>query len=150
MIMMKTIADKTTRDELIHRIQWLNVNATAQWGKMNVHQMVKHCSLWEEMMMGRRKYKRNWLGYLFGKIALKGLVKDEKHMGRNAPTIAELKVKETGDFETEKARWVSLMEEYDHLSGPEILHPFFGKMTREQMGYLIYKHTDHHLRQFNG
>jgi hypothetical protein len=111
---------------------------------------VKHCSLWEEMMMGRRKYKRNWLGYLFGKIALKGLVKDEKHMARNAPTIPELKVKETGDFETEKARWVSLMEEYDHLSGPEILHPFFGKMTREQMGYLIYKHTDHHLRQFNG
>jgi|SRR5450755_1716365 hypothetical protein len=148
--MMKTTADKTTRDELIHRIQWLNENATARWGKMNVHQMVKHCSLWEEMMLGRTTYKRHWLGYLFGKIALKGLVKDEKPMTRNAPTIPELKVKETGHFETEKARWISLMEEYALHPGPEILHPFFGKMTREQMGYVLYKHTDHHLRQFNG
>jgi len=29
------------------------------------------------------------------------------------------------------------------------MHPFFGKMTKEQVGYLAYKHTDHHLWQFN-
>ena len=99
--MMKTISDKSTRDELIERIKRLNENATAHWGKMNVHQMVRHCSLWEELMLGKRKYKRNWIGYLFGKIALKSLVRDEKPLSRNTPTVPDLKIKETGDFETE-------------------------------------------------
>ena len=147
--MMKTISDKTTRDELIQRIRRLNENATVQWGKMNVHQMVRHCSLSEEMLLGKTKYKRNWMGFLFGKIALKGIMKNEKPMMRNSPTVPELKVKETGLFETEKARWISLVEEHAHLPRPEILHPFFGKMTKEQIDYLVYKHTDHHLRQFN-
>jgi len=146
---MKTISDKTTRNELIESIRRLNENATAQWGKMNVQQMVKHCSLSEEMMLGKTKYKRNLLGFLFGKIAMKGLLKDEKPMMRNSPTVPGLKVKETGHFEAEKARWISLIEEHDPVSSPEILHPFFGQMTREQIGCLVYKHMDHHLRQFN-
>jgi len=148
--MMKTVSDKVTRDELIERIKRLNENATAQWGKMDVHQMVRHCSLSEEMMLGKTKYKQNWMGVLFGKIALKGIMRDEKPMMRNSPTVPELKVKETGHFEAEKERWISLVEEHDPVSSPEILHPFFGKMTREQIGYLVYKHMDHHLRQFNG
>ena len=36
---MKTIFDKTTRDELIYRIDSLNENNTPQWGKMNIYQM---------------------------------------------------------------------------------------------------------------
>ena len=148
--MMKTISDQTTRDELIERIKRLNENATAQWGKMNVHQMVRHCSLWEELMLGKKKYKRSLIGFLFGRIALKSLTRDEKPLTRNTPTLPDLKIKETGDFEKEKARWISLMMEQASYSGPEINHPFFGKMTKEQSGYLLYKHTDHHLRQFNG
>ena len=46
---MKTIFDKTTRDELINRINSLNENSNPQWGKMNVSQMVKHCTQWDEM-----------------------------------------------------------------------------------------------------
>ena len=148
--MMKTVSDKTTRDELIRRIRQLSPNATAQWGKMNVHQMVKHCSLWEELMLGKKKYNQNWMGKLFGKMALKSLLKDDKPLSRNTPTVPELKIKETSDFETEKARWISLMEERASRPTPEIMHPFFGKMTKEKSDFLIYKHTDHHLRQFNG
>ena len=148
--MMKTVSDKTTRDELIRRIRQLNSNATAQWGKMNVDQMVKHCSLWEELMLGKKKYKQNWIGKLFGKMALKGLLKDDRPMSRNTPTLPDLKIKETGDFETEKTRWISLMEERASHPPPDIMHPFFGKITGEQSDFLIYKHTDHHLRQFNG
>ena len=148
--MMKTVSDKATRDELIRRIRQMTPNATAQWGKMNVDQMVRHCSLWEELMLGKKKSKQNWIGKLFGKMALKGLLKDDKPLRRNTPTIPDLKIKETGDFETEKARWIRLMEERVSSPVPEIMHPFFGKMTKEQSDFLIYKHTDHHLRQFNG
>jgi len=145
---MKTILDKTTLEELVERIRRLDKNATARWGKMNVHQMVRHCSMWEELMLGKKKYRRSLAGYLFGKIALNSLTKDDKPLTRNTPTIRELKIKDTGDFEAEKARWISMIEEQASYSGPDIMHPFFGKMTREQSGYLLYKHTDHHLRQF--
>jgi hypothetical protein len=147
---MKTVSDKTTREELIQRIRQLTPHATAQWGKMNVHQMVRHCSLWEELMLGKKKYKQSFIGKLFGKMALKNLLKDEKPLSRNTPTLPDLKIKETGDFETEKAIWISLIEERTSYTEPEIIHPFFGKMTREQSDLMIYKHTDHHLRQFNG
>ena len=56
---MNTIFDKTTRDELINRINSLNENSMAQWGKMNVYQMIKHCRLWEEMMQNKQNLKQS-------------------------------------------------------------------------------------------
>ncbi len=77
-------------------------------------------------------------------------LKDDKPMGRNAPTSSELIVKESiGDIAAEKKKWIALLGEYDHFSNLNFIHPFFGKMTKEQIGYHAYKHTDHHLRQFN-
>jgi uncharacterized protein DUF1569 len=145
---MKTVFDKTTRDQLILRINNLDENRSAEWGKMNLYQMLKHCSLWEEMAFGRKKYKRVFMGVIFGKIALKSLLKDEKPMSRNAPTISQLKVKGNGNVTTEKKNWIAHMEAYANFSNHKFVHPFFGKMTKEQIGYLAYKHADHHLRQF--
>ncbi|MBD0285609.1 MAG: DUF1569 domain-containing protein [Flavisolibacter sp.] len=147
---MKTVFDQTTRHELIKRIGTLNERSKAQWGKMSIYQMVKHCTLWEEMVLGKKTFKRVFLGYLFGKMSLKGMISDESPLKRNIPTLPELKVKETnGDVEAERKKWIALINEYAHFSNPDFVHPFCGKMTKEQIGYLAYKHTDHHLRQFN-
>jgi len=102
------------------------------------------------MYLGKTKYKKAFIGRIFGKIGLKNLLKDEKPLGRNAPTNHLFKIKEiNGDVSSEKKKWISLMEEYAHYSDNEFEHWFFGKMTKEQVGYFVYKHTDHHLRQFN-
>ena len=144
---MNTIFDPATRNELIARINSLNENSTAQWGKMNVYQMVKHCIGFEEMALGKKKYKRKFIGYLFGKMALRNIV-SEKPLVRSTPTLPELRIKENGDV-LQKEKWIALIEEYAHFSNHDFVHPFFGKMTKEQIGYMAYKHTDHHLRQFN-
>ena len=147
---MKTIFDKTTRDEVISRVNKLNENSTAQWGTMNICQMLKHCTLGEEMYLGRKKYKRKFIGRLFGRMGLKNLLKDEKPLQRNAPTSTAFKIKEEGrDINAERKKWVSLIQEYANYSNNDFVHWFFGKMTKEQVGYFVYKHTDHHLRQFN-
>jgi len=146
---MKTVYDKATRDELIHRINTLHANSPAQWGKMKVYQMVKHCRLWEEMMLGKTKYDRAFIGRLFGKMALKKVLKNEAPLGRNSPTIPALIIKEDGDVSIEKSKWIALIEEHAQAWVPDLIHPFFGKLTREQIGQLVYKHGDHHLRQFN-
>jgi hypothetical protein len=148
---MKSIFDKTTRDELIARINTLDENSTAQWGKMNIYQMLKHCTLWEEMVLDKVKFKRVFIGRFFGKMALKELIGDDRPVKRNIPTLPELKVKEAeGDIASEKKKWVTLIEENAKSPNPNFVHPFMGKMTIEQIGHLAYKHIDHHLRQFNG
>jgi Protein of unknown function (DUF1569) len=149
---VKTVFDKITRDELITRINKLNENSTAQWGKMNIYQMLKHCTLWEGWVSSKKRYKQVFMGRLFGKMALKNVLKNEKPLGRNSPTIPDLRIDrigENGDVASEKAKWIALMKEYAHFSNPDFVHTFFGKMTNEQIGYLAYKHADHHLRQFN-
>ncbi|QOW09591.1 DUF1569 domain-containing protein [Kaistella flava (ex Peng et al. 2021)] len=148
---MKTIFDKETREKLIARISKLDKNSLAQFGKMNIYQMIKHCTLYDEWILGKNKpqYQQALIGRLFGKMALKDILKDESPLKRNVPTLSFLKViKTTDDLEAEKSKWISLIEEYDYFSNPEFIHSFFGKMTKEQIGYMAYKHIDHHLRQF--
>jgi Protein of unknown function (DUF1569) len=149
---MKTVFDKTTRAELINRINLLNENSKAQWGRMNIYQMLKHCTLWDEWVSSKQKNKQILLGRLFGKMALKNVLKDEKPLGRNSPTIPELRINklgENGDVASEKTKWIGLIQAYAHFPNAEFVHTFFGKMTKEQIGYLAYKHADHHLRQFS-
>jgi hypothetical protein len=146
---MKTVFDKATRDELITRIGTVTENSTAQWGKMRVDQMLRHCSGWEEMIFGNEIYKQAFIGRLFGKMALQALLKDEKPLRRNTPTTPQLRMEQSYDVASERTKWITLLQGYADFSRQEFTHPFFGKMTKEQIGYLAYKHSDHHLRQFN-
>jgi len=146
---MKTIFDPAIRAELIRRIQSVNDHSQRQWGNMNVYQMLKHCTLWEEMVQNGKAYKQVLLGRIFGRMALRSLTKDERPLGRNAPTIPELKVHDVGEVSQQKAAWIRRLEGYAYYDQESFAHPFFGRMTREQVGYLAYKHADHHLRQFN-
>ncbi|MDN3654253.1 DUF1569 domain-containing protein [Ferruginibacter paludis] len=147
---MKSIFDPSIRAEIINRINTLQENSGAQWGKMTLYQMLKHCTLWEQMILGKTTYNQVFMGRLFGRIALKKVLKDEQPLGRNSPTIAALKITDDGDIAAQKKKWIALIEEEAHFSNPDFVHPFFGKMTKEQIGYMAYKHADHHLRQFNG
>ena len=146
---MKTVFDKETRDELISRINKLSDNSTARWGQMNAYQMIRHCTLWEKMVQDRKLYKRMFIGLIFGRMALKSITKDETPLGQNTPTIPDLKITGNGNVSDEKANWIARIREYANYTDQVFIHPFFGKMTKEQVGYLAYKHSDHHLRQFN-
>ncbi|MBD1367428.1 DinB family protein [Mucilaginibacter sp. ZT4R22] len=146
---MQTTSDKATRSALLKRISTLNENSPAQWGKMTACQMVKHCRCWEELTNGTLPAKRIFIGRIFGRQILKAVLKDDKPIRRNSPSAPETIIKDTpGDFDAEKARWIELLE-YNAVNPIHgFVHPFFGKMTNEQIGRLAYKHIDHHLRQF--
>lgn len=148
---MKSIFEQTTRDEITARINNLSANSAAQWGKMDVFQMLKHCTMFDEWTLGKGnpKYKQSFIGFLFGKMVLKKALQDGLPLKRNTPTIPEFKVSGKGDVEAEKAKWIGLLKEYESFSNPTFIHTFFGKLTPEQIGILAYKHADHHLRQFN-
>jgi hypothetical protein len=143
----KTVFDPATRAELIKRIGALHTAGTRQWGSMTLYQMLKHCTLWDEMAHGKKRFKRVPLGLILGKKALRDLLK-EGPFARNMPSVRDFMVTGDGDTHAESVKWIILIKEYASFSNPGFFHPFFGKVTREQTGILAYKHADHHLRQF--
>jgi DinB superfamily len=149
---MKSIFEKQTREELIHRIEKLSDSSAASWGKMNVYQMIIHCIKTEEMYLQLKRYDRLFIGRIFGQMSLKSLVKDEKQFKQNEPTHPEFKIKDNGYISATKAKWISLIQGFENKKEADyqgFLHPFFGKMTKTEVGHYNYKHIDHHLRQFN-
>src|SRR5579871_2688789 len=118
---MKTIFDKSIREQVIERINSLNENSIAQWGKMNVSQMIKHCAQWDEMALGKTLYKQSFIGKLFGKIALKDMLKDEP-VKKNLPTVPSFKITTSGDVASEKKKWISLLNEYEHYPIDTFIH----------------------------
>jgi hypothetical protein len=145
---MKSVYDPAVRHELIARIRLLSEKSSAQWGKMTVFQMLKHCTLWEEMVLNGKKYKRVFVGWLFGRLALNSMVRDDRPVRRNSPSIPELIVTGNGNVGLQQEQWIRQIEEHGRRFNPDFVHPFFGKMTKEETGILAYKHADHHLRQF--
>lgn len=133
---------------MINRISQLSESCSAQWGQMNVYQMVGHCVLCDELYQGKSTHKRSFMGRLFGKAGLKDLLREDKPFPKSAPTSNAFKVKEqSGDLKSEKLKWIALIEAYQNCPG-DYVHWFFGKMSKDQLGQFVYKHNDHHLRQF--
>lgn len=146
---MKTIFDNAISEELVTRINQINADSKPFWGKMNAYQMVKHCRLWEDMITGKLPTKRVFIGRIFGRMGLKAVTKDDTPLAHSTPTAPELFIKETsGNIDEEKAKWIALIREHKNFSNSNFVHPFFGPMTKEQIGIMAYKHIDHHLRQF--
>jgi hypothetical protein len=124
---IKTVFDKAKRDELIGRINLLNENSTPLWGKMTVYQLMKHCRLWEEMVLGKKQYKQIFIGRLFGKMALKNVLKNEQLLGRNSPTMPGMVIKESGDVAAEKEQRIKTVKAYADFANPNFVHPFLEK-----------------------
>ena len=112
--------------------------------------MLKHCILWDEWVLGTHnvEYKQSFLGKIFGKMALKSSVKDDKPLKKNMPADQHVVKVAPKDLEAQKRVWMERIASYDHYSNPTFVHGFFGKMSIEQIGIFAYKHSDHHLRQF--
>ena len=148
---MKTIFENTTRQELIKRINSLTEKNKAQWGKMNLYQMTRHCTIWNDWVQGidKQGYKQEFMGKIFGRMALRSLVKNDKPMDKNIPAGNFAINGIGGNLEQQKKIWMDQIEAYGNYSNPDFIHNFFGKMKPEELGIFVYKHMDHHLRQFN-
>jgi hypothetical protein len=121
------------------------------WGTMSVAQALAHCSAGVEMATGNIRPKRAFLGRFLGPFIKKMIFRDDEPMRRNSPTAKDLVVKDERDFDDERRRLHGLIERF-YTTGPagctDHPHAFFGVLTPEQWSVLMYKHLDHHLRQF--
>ena len=103
------------------------------------------------MYLGDVSYKRLFIGYIFGGMAKKAMLKDDAPLSHNSPTHPTFKTSGNGNIDQVKQDWMELLKQYNQRSSDafqNFVHPFFGPMNKQELGVAVYKHTDHHLRQF--
>jgi hypothetical protein len=144
---MKSLFDTTDKQEIIARIQSLTPETQRQWGKMDVAQMLKHCTMPIQLALANPKPKASFLLKLIGPILKKSVV-GPTPFKKNIFTPKEFLVDSTEDFEIQKKALLSLINKFtiDNITDPK--HPVFGKLTELEWGNSQYKHLNHHLTQF--
>ncbi|MBU5346024.1 DUF1569 domain-containing protein [Paenibacillus lautus] len=147
---MNNMFNHVDMTQILNRIDTLSAQSQPLWGKMDAAQMLSHCSAFQDIAMGITNPPRGWLGRLVGNLA-KPVFYNEKPLPRNMSTIPDILIADPREFETEREQLKGKIIAFQK-NGPEKCtthpHAFFGKLTPEQWGRGLYKHLDHHLKQF--
>lgn len=148
---MKNLFEPATVEEIKERISRLRPDSERLWGKMNASQAVAHCTRGMELATGDRRPPRMPVGRVIGWIIKPMAFKESEPMRRNSPTVPELIVDDERDLAVEREQLNRIIDRFV-AAGPEGCtshpHSFFGKLTPEEWSAWMYKHLDHHLRQF--
>lgn len=151
---MKDLFDPTLADDIMQRIMRLHPGSERLWGSMAVAQTLAHCTSGIQMATGvinprRAPFPASVIG-----LVIKPLVfGDDKPMRRNSPSSPELFLADPAqcDFERERTQLIATIDSFVSKGSAycsQHPHPFFGSLKPEQWAILMYKHVDHHLRQF--
>lgn len=148
-----TILNEESYNSILRRIHDLKSNSMAQFGKMNVNQMLCHTADQLRMAMSFIKIplQGNRMSRYFKKQMALTLdsIPPEK-----IKTIDEINQEKEGTkpvgFEDDKVNLIKLLELFINDENHYTLqhHPMFGDLDREEWGRLIYVHLNHHLKQF--
>lgn len=149
---MRNLYETGAADAVKERMARLQPGSARQWGTMSVGQMIAHCCGGLETAVGDRVPPRGtFMGRMMGKVIKPMALGNDRPMRRNSPTTKDLLVEGERDLVAERERLCGLIDRFV-AAGPKGCtkhpHAFFGKMTPEEWAELMYKHLDHHLRQF--
>lgn len=148
---MKNILNDKDYSEIKERINDLSVASIRRWGKMDMQQMLVHCTVQLKMAVGEIPSETQGPSFMrsrLGKWILFSNIPWPKGVSTPAEMNAQLAHFSPTDIEIEKKELLEYLEkakDKDRLHH----HPFFGKLNRKEWGRLIYKHLDHHLKQFS-
>jgi hypothetical protein len=149
---MKNLFQASAAEEIERRVAALTSESRPLWGTMNVAQMVAHCSAGLELASGDRRPPRALVGRLIGWAIKPIVLRDDEPMRRNSPTVEGLVVKDRRDLEIERKQLLELISRFVTAGANGCTkhpHSFFGLLTPNEWAILMYKHLDHHLRQFD-
>jgi hypothetical protein len=119
---------------------------------MTAAQMLAHCSVSMQWAVGEVVPDKIALPpRLIGRLVKPMVFRNDDPMRKNSPTAKSLIVAGEPDLAKERDRLSGLIDR-SAAGGPAACttnpHSFFGKMTPDEWAILMYKHLDHHLRQF--
>ena len=135
---------------ILSRLDKLTPEKERKWGIMTVDQMLAHCTAALKVANGDAKSKRMFIGRILGPIIRKNYF-SEKPFPRSTPTDKTFIITDRREFEKEKEILKQLIQKFANGGEAGVTtspHSFFGKLTPMQWSIGMWKHLDHHLRQF--
>jgi hypothetical protein len=131
---MKNLFEREATDEVLSRIDTLQPACQRQWGKMDVAQMMAHCSAALDMASGRMDLPRIFIGRVLAPF-IKPIYTNEKPFSKNNPTDKKLVVSDQRDFLREQEQLKLKVRQF-HEGGESQCtrhpHPFFGALTPKE------------------
>jgi hypothetical protein len=143
---MKSMWDEG-RGEIVQRLARLTPESRAHWGRFSAPQVVCHLADSLKMALGELPVKSKRVPIRYA--PLKQLIVYVAPFPKGMPTAPELIARAPGDWGADLADLRSLVDRFQPRGGagwPE--HPAFGALSERAWGVLVYRHMDHHLKQF--
>jgi hypothetical protein len=153
--MKQSIFQPGVKESLFIRIDSINPDTKGKWGKLSATQMIRHLSEANRMALGEISMpdRSNLLTRTIFKWMFLSNIKPPGREKGNIQTFPEVDVLKSAialdDLEEEKKRYKDGVEAIINREALHPTHTAFGKMTRDEWGYLAYAHADYHLTQFN-
>lgn len=145
---MKSIWRDEDRRALNDRVGAVAWDGRAAWGKFTAPKMICHLADSLKMAMGDLPVAPKHLPIRYP--PLKQLIIYAAPFPKSAPTAPELLAREPREWSSDIADVQGLLARAGSArttdSWPE--HPAFGKLSKRAWGVLIFRHMDHHLKQF--
>ncbi len=146
---MPSIFDRSVREGLEQRVRQLRPDTARRWGQMDAATMQAHLIAGAKMALGTLQVrpKKTPLANPVGRWLV---IHSPLPWPKGAPTAPELKDPASVNFETEREELLRLMRAMGDRGQSESWpkHPAFGRLSGRDWGVLIWRHTNHHLRQF--
>lgn len=137
--------------QIIQRLKSLTAQSQRKWGTMTPAQMLRHCRSQIDFILAPSVDVKTYpTAFRFAPVRWLALyVIRWPHNSKTAPEMdVNKKLTDVGDFETEHQLLIESLHSLYHSTHVEAIHPLFGKMGKTQWGRVVWKHLDHHLRQF--
>ena len=148
---MKNVFSQTETNELLQRIENLQIATKPNWGKMDVAQMLAHCNVTYELAYDNNYPKATGFKKWILKTFIKNIVVGEKPYKKNSRTAPEFLVSSDKNFEAEKTRLKDYLMKTQEMGASFFENResnSFGPLTSNEWNNMFYKHLDHHLQQF--
>lgn len=143
----KTLFDPETYKECLERIDKLTPESRPEWGSMSSAQMLAHCAEIQEVSNGKDLKNTPFIVRLF-KGMIRNMVVNDKPYPKSTKTHPQFLQSSEREFNTEKERLLKALDIFVTQQKRSSQHPLFGEMSEEERGWGMYKHLDHHLKQF--
>jgi len=151
---MKTILNQSEYEAIIGRCQNLTPDTKGVWGKMTVNEMLCHTSDIFRDILGIRQTEPVTPVEMRPQIL--AMVLTEQDWDKNLPTFPPYLQGEGGggtkpvNFESDKKSLLGLINMFYNTTEDFSFSPHagLGVLSRDQFGAFVWKHTDHHLREF--
>jgi len=153
---MSTVAEKANflKIELAKRLAVIDPATAPLWGKMNVQQMIEHMSGAMRQASGKIP-AAEVLTPAENIPRMQAFIQSDKPFKENTPNALLPDEPMPTKHASIQDALQELQQEIDYFfahyqnnAGTTVRNPFFGDLDYDLQVHLLYKHAQHHLRQF--